>query len=56
MKITWLGHASFLIETATASIVTDPFYESTGYRVPNVSADLVIMAGWLHPIPFRTRP
>ena len=22
----------------------------------DVSADLVIMAGWLHPIPFRTRP
>mgnify|MGYP000910624337 CR=1 FL=1 len=44
MKITWLGHASFLIETATASIVTDPFDESTGYRVPNVSADLVTVS------------
>ena len=25
-------------------------------RSYDVSADLVIMAGWLHPIPFRTRP
>lgn len=44
MKIIWLGHASFLIETGQTRIVTDPFDASTGYRTPNISADLVTIS------------
>ena len=44
MKIIWLGHASFLIETGATRIITDPFDESTGYRIPSVSADLVTVS------------
>lgn len=31
MKIKWLGHASFIIETAGKKIITDPFEEKVGY-------------------------
>lgn len=44
MKIIWLGHASFLIETGNTRIITDPFDEPTGYRIPNISADLVTVS------------
>ncbi len=44
MKITWLGHSSFLIETEHARIVTDPYDETTGYKFPSVSADIVIVS------------
>jgi len=33
MKITWLGHASFLIESGNHRIVTDPFAERVGYPI-----------------------
>jgi len=48
MKIIWLGHASFLIEAGPARIITDPFDEATGYRIPNVSADLVTISHGHH--------
>ncbi|MGE5544325.1 MAG: MBL fold metallo-hydrolase [Bacillota bacterium] len=44
MKIIWLGHASFLIETESTRIVTDPYDKATGYRIPDVSADLVTIS------------
>lgn len=44
MKIIWLGHASFLIETGATRIITDPFDETTGYRIPSISADLVTVS------------
>ena len=31
MKIQWLGHSSFLIETSGIKILTDPFDNSIGY-------------------------
>ncbi|MGI5879674.1 MAG: MBL fold metallo-hydrolase [Syntrophomonadaceae bacterium] len=31
MIISWLGHASFIIETAGKTIITDPFDERSGY-------------------------
>jgi hypothetical protein len=31
-------------------------FRKTRNQSTHFSADLVIMAGWLHPIPFRTRP
>lgn len=44
MKIIWLGHAAFLITTGNTRIITDPFDEPTGYRIPEVSADLVTVS------------
>ncbi len=42
MKIKWLGHACFLITTERGiRIVTDPFDETVGYRLPSVEADIV---------------
>ncbi|MGJ8455777.1 MBL fold metallo-hydrolase [Pseudothermotoga sp. U03pept] len=41
MKITWFGHACFLIESSQLRILTDPFDSSVGYKVPNVMVDLI---------------
>ena len=44
MKIKWLGHASFFIETSTGvKIVTDP-YDGVGLKFPNVAADIVTVS------------
>lgn len=43
MKISWLGHACFLIET-TKKILTDPFDKQLGYPVPKAAADLVTVS------------
>ena len=40
MRITWLGHASFLIESGGGKLVTDPF-DGIGLEFPAVSADVV---------------
>lgn len=48
MKIIWLGHASFLIEAGSNRIITDPYDEATGYRIPDVSADLVTISHGHH--------
>ncbi|NLU49052.1 MAG: MBL fold metallo-hydrolase [Syntrophomonadaceae bacterium] len=44
MKITWFGHACFLIEGGGLRIVTDPFDASVGYEVPGVRADVVTVS------------
>lgn len=41
MKISWLGHSSFLIEAGGTCIVTDPYDNSVGYSMPKVTADAV---------------
>ncbi|PLV57517.1 MBL fold metallo-hydrolase [Thermotoga sp. SG1] len=41
MKITWFGHACFSLEIEGITIVTDPFDESVGYPIPNVTANVV---------------
>jgi len=43
MKISWLGHACFLIETAQ-KIITDPFDQQLGYPAPKAAADLVTVS------------
>lgn len=40
MRITWLGHASFLVESGGNSLVTDPF-DRIGLPFPSVKADVV---------------
>ncbi len=44
MKITWLGHACFLVETAEGSVLLDPYSPGSvpGLRLPPVTADLVL--------------
>lgn len=44
MKIKWLGHASFLIETLGKKILTDPIDEKTGYPVYTGEADYVTIS------------
>ncbi len=44
MKITYIGHACFLIESKAASVVMDPFVAEVPYRFPEVRADLVTVS------------
>lgn len=45
MKISWLGHACFMIQTNNGTlIITDPFDDSVGYPQPRVTADLVTVS------------
>jgi len=45
MEIKYLGHASFLIKTKTAKIVTDPFDpKMTGLKFPKVEADIITVS------------
>ena len=53
MVITWLGHSSFKIQTKTknsglnpmeVTIVTDPFDNSIGLKMPKIQADIVTVS------------
>jgi len=45
MEIKYLGHASFLIKTKTARVVTDPFDpEMVGLKFPKTEADIVTVS------------
>ena len=44
IKITWFGHAMFLIENPNVKLVTDPFDEQVGYPVPKLDADVVLVS------------
>ncbi len=45
MKISWLGHACFMIQTNNGKvIITDPFDDSVGYPQPRAAADLVTVS------------
>lgn len=45
MEIKYLGHASFLIKTKTARVVTDPFDpEMVGLKYPKVEADIITVS------------
>ncbi|MEN6461285.1 MAG: MBL fold metallo-hydrolase [Syntrophomonas sp.] len=44
MKITWLGHASFIIETGGKKIITDPFDELVGYPAWGPEGDIVTIS------------
>lgn len=45
MKIDWLGHACFLLETdSKCRILTDPFNEGTGYPPIDIAADVVTIS------------
>lgn len=42
MKITYLGHSAFKFETSNASAVIDPYDGQVGYKMPNVTADVLL--------------
>ena len=44
MKIQWLGHASFIIETQGKRIITDPFDKKYGYQVYSREVDIVTVS------------
>lgn len=45
MKIRWLGHSSFLIESERGiKIITDPFDETLGYKLPQIKANIVTVS------------
>lgn len=44
MKISWLGHASFLIESGGKCLITDPCDERTGYRPWMEPVDIVTVS------------
>jgi L-ascorbate metabolism protein UlaG (beta-lactamase superfamily) len=44
MRLTFLGHAAFLIETAQQRIITDPYSSQIGYAPINEGADIVTLS------------
>lgn len=44
MKLTYYGHASFLLESDGTSILIDPFNEKCGYPFPKVSPTAVVVS------------
>lgn len=44
VRISWLGHSMFLLEDAGHRLVTDPYGEGVGYRLPQVEADIVLIS------------
>ena len=45
MKISWLGHACFLIETSQRTkIITDPYDKTVGYDPIGVDPDIVTVS------------
>lgn len=45
MKLTWYGHACFMLENAQGvRVATDPYDDSVGYPMREISADAVLMS------------
>lgn len=44
MEITYLGHSSFRIKGKQLIIVTDPYDEYVGFKMPKVSADIITIS------------
>lgn len=45
MKLTWYGHACFLLESAQGvRVATDPYDDSVGYPMREIAADAVLMS------------
>ena len=42
MKIRWFGHACFSLESMGKTILIDPFDESVGYQIPDITPDVVL--------------
>jgi L-ascorbate metabolism protein UlaG (beta-lactamase superfamily) len=44
MKITWVGHACFLIEGQGGRVLTDPYDKKVPYRPPDFEVDVVLVS------------
>ena len=45
MKIKWVGHSSFLIESERGiKIITDPFDETLGYKLPRIKVNIITVS------------
>ena len=44
MKITYLGHATFLLESGAHALLIDPYDAKVGYPVPSVRVDTVLVS------------
>ena len=44
MEIVYLGHSSFRIKGKKTIVVTDPFGENVGFKMPRVSADIITVS------------
>jgi len=44
MKISWLGHASFLVESSGKKLISDPFDENVGYPLFQEEVDIVTVS------------
>ncbi len=44
MKITWIGHACFLLEAPEGRVLTDPFDKAIPYRFPSTPVDVVTVS------------
>ncbi len=44
MEIKYITHASFVIKTKTATVVTDPFGSGIGIKFPKIPADVVLIS------------
>lgn len=44
MKITWVGHACFLIEGEGGRVLTDPYDTKVPYRPPDFDVDVVLVS------------
>jgi L-ascorbate metabolism protein UlaG (beta-lactamase superfamily) len=44
MEITWLGHSCFRLRGRDVTIVIDPPDKSTGYTLPKLTADVVLLS------------
>lgn len=44
MKLTYIGHATFLLEAAGTAILIDPFNDKVGYPMPTLPASVVLVS------------
>ena len=44
MHITWYGHSCFRLRSRRGSVITDPYGNDIGYRLPRLRADIVTVS------------
>jgi L-ascorbate metabolism protein UlaG (beta-lactamase superfamily) len=44
MHITWYGHSCFRLRSRTGTVVTDPYGDELGYKLPRLRADIVTVS------------